>query len=306
MFFISFYRIFKFAGQGFWRNFWLSVVTISIIVLAFMSINFLIILNFITDAAVKSVQGKIDISVYFNNEVVEEKILEVKNFLISLAQVKEVTYISQDEALKKFRLRHKNDISILQSLEELDKNPLSAALIIKAKSVSDYPEIMTILDNSKYGKELTLDKNFENHKIFISQIDVISKKVNTMGIAITAIFIAIAVLIVFNTIRVTIYTHREEIAIMKLVGANNVFVATPFVIEGIIYAICAGAISITIIYPILNFIQPYLANFFGEMEIDLLKYFNENALMIFGFEMAGVSILNVISSGIAIRRYLKV
>lgn len=306
MIFISIYRIFKFAWQDFWRNFWLSLATISIIVLTFISINFIVILNFVTDKVISNVQNKVDVSIYFGADTSEDKILEVKNFLTSLSQAKEIVYISQQEALDKFRQQHKNNTNILQALEELNKNPLSAILTVKAKNISDYPEIISILDNSKYNRELILDKNFENHKKFINQIDAISKKITATGVSLTIIFSTIALLIVFNTIRVTIYTHREEITIMKLVGANNSFIALPFVIEGIIYAIGACLISIIITYPILNFIQPYLAGFFTGVEINLNQYFNEKILLIFGLELLGVIILNAISSGIAVRRYLKV
>lgn len=306
MFLISFYRIFKFAGQGFWRNFWLSIVTISIIILTFISINFIIILNFVTNKTIETVQDKVDVSIYFGTETNENKILEVRNFLESLGQVKEITYIPREEALDKFRLRHKSDSSILKVLEELDKNPLSAVVVVKAKNVSDYPEIISILDNSQYSKELILDKNFEDHQKFIKQIDSISKKINTTVILMAAIFTVIAMLIVFNTIRVAIYTHREEIAIMKLVGANNSFVIFPFIIEGVIYAIFSCLISIAIIYPFLNLIQPHLIKFFGGMEINLVKHFKENFLMIFGPQLLGIIILNTISSGIAVRKYLKV
>lgn len=304
MILVSFYRILKFAWQGFLRNFWLSIITISIIVLVLFTVNFLIILNIVTDSAINDIQNKIDISIYFQKDVKEEKVLEVKDYLSSLSQIQEIKYISQQQALDDFRQRHKNDLVILQSLSELDSNPLGATLIIEAKQISDYPQITTFLNNSKYNN-LVIDKNFEDHKVFINKIKDISDRINNAGIVVTSIFIFIAILIVFNTIRVAIYTHKDEIAIMRLVGANNIFISMPFVIEGVIYSILGLAISLAILYPLLNFIQPYLSNFFTGSVIDLGDYFDKN-YFIFVYEFIGVVLLNIIGSMIAIRRYLDV
>src|SRR3989344_4186755 len=232
----SWYQLIIFSWQSFWRNIWLSIVTITIIVLALVSINFLVVLNVITDTAVSLVQEKIDVSVYFKQTVTEPQVLEVKPYLASLAQVDDITYISQQTALQAFRERHQQNTAIIESLEALDQNPLGATLIIQAKSLDDYPEILSVLDNSKYN-ELILDKNFEDHAAYISKLKNISDTINRIGILTAAVFIFIATLIVFNTIRVAIYTHRQEIGIMKLVGAANWFIRIPFLFSGIWYGL---------------------------------------------------------------------
>lgn len=301
---VSFYRIFKFAWQSFWRNIWLSIVTITIIVLTFISVNFLIILNFISDTTIETLKDKIDVSIYFFQNIPEPQVLEVKTYLSSLAQVKDITYISQQQALENFREKHKNEPEIIQSLEELEQNPLGATLIIKANDIKNYPEILEILENSKYNN-LISDKNFEDNRLYIQKINQISWSISKIGIITILIFIFIAVLIVFNTIRVAIYTHREEIGIMKLVGATNWFIKAPFILESISYGIIACGISLLILYPILSLIQPYLNNFFLA-EFNILRYFNQNFLKIFGLELLGIILLNVISSHIALSRYLRV
>ena len=124
MFLFTLYRILKFAIQGFWRNFWLSVVTISVIVLALVSINFLLILNVSANSAVEYVQDKIDISIYFKNDVDESIIIEAKNRIETLSQVEKIDYISKDRAIDDFRQKHKNDRFILEALEAAGENPL--------------------------------------------------------------------------------------------------------------------------------------------------------------------------------------
>lgn len=273
--------------------------------MTFISINFLIIVNITTDAAIDIIKKKVDVSVYFKPDTTDNQVLEVKTYLSSLTQVKDINYISQQEALEKFRQQHRQDTVIIESLEELKDNPIGATLQIKAKSMDDYPEIMNVLDNSKYNT-LILDKNFDDHKVYITKIKSLSENIKKIGFFTSGIFIFIALLIVFNTIRVAIYTHRQEIAIMKLVGATNWFIRSPFLLEAIFYGIIGCIFSIIVIYPLLSFIQPYLEDFFLTEEFNVVKYFNNNFWKIFGLEILVVILLNIISSSIAIRRYLKV
>jgi cell division transport system permease protein len=303
----SIFRVLAFAWQSFWRNIWLSVVTITIIVLAFISINFLIVINIITQVAINVVEDKVSISVYFYPNITEPQVLEVKTYLSSLAQVKDINYISQQQALENFRKEHQNDTIIIESLEELETNPIEATLQVKGKSLSDYPEIIEVLNNSKYN-QLISEKNFDDQKVknYITKIQTLSDNARKIGLLVTSIFILIALLIVFNTIRVAIYTHQQEITIMKLVGATNWFIRSPFLLEAIFYGIIACTISIIIVYPLLNFLQPQIERFFLSNEFNIIQYFNDNFWQIFGLEILVIILLNIISSSIAIRRYLKV
>lgn len=304
MFIFTIYRVIKFASQGFFRNFWLSIVTISVIVLAFISINILIIINIIASSATQYIQNKIDMSVYFKNDVDEQTILEVKNSLETLSQVEKVDYVSKNSALEYFRNKHKYNTIILESLEEIGENPLSGTLKVKSKNMSDYPVIMDYLNNSKYNVYI-LDKNFNDNKSFIERIDIIASSINKFGAGAIVIFTIISILIVFNTIKLTMYAQREEIAIMKFVGASNFFISSPYIIESMFYSLCAFAISTFILFSSMNIIQPYVVNYFqGMLDLKILLF--KNLHMIFGSELIGVVILNIMASTIAVRRYLKV
>ena len=115
--FVNLFRVIKFSLQDFVRNFWLSVATIIILVLTLISINFLITLNFITNATLDEVKAKIDVSLYFKSDVPESQIGNVKSYLLSLPEVSEVTYITPEEALENFKEKHKDEPDILESLE---------------------------------------------------------------------------------------------------------------------------------------------------------------------------------------------
>jgi cell division transport system permease protein len=303
----SIYRVIKFALQDFWRNIWLSFITILILVLALFSANLLIFFNALADTAVELVEEKIDVSIFFKPEALESKINEVKSSLVALPQVREVGYISKDEALQKFKERHKDEPKILEAIKEIGDNPLGPSLVIKAYKTEDYPVILEKLnDPNVLPEDLVQDKNFNDHELLIGKISNIKQKVGSGGLILSGLFSLIAILIVFNTIRVAIYTHREEIGTMRLVGATNWFIRVPFILESVLYAFLACLLTIVILYPLLGVLQPYLVNFFEGAGFDALNYFNDNFFKIFGWELLITIILSMISSSLAVGKYLKV
>ncbi len=300
----SILRVLKFAFQDFFRNFWLSFVTLTILVLALFSINLLIIFNVVAKSAITAIENKINISVYFKTEISEDQVLTVKNYLQSLIQVREVNYIPKEQALEDFKNRHKDNPKILASLDELSENPLGASLIVTAKNTSDYPKILEYLADPQYDN-LIESKNFDDHQLVIERISNITQKINTGVIAVALIFAIISLLIIFNAIRMAIYTHREDIMAMKLLGATNWFIQGPFLLEGVIFGLLSVIVTIIIVYPLIGFIQPYIGSLL-QTDFNLINYFNQNFLMIFGLELLGAILINLLSSYWAVSKYVKV
>ena len=172
--FSSFYRIIKFAMQGFWRNIWLSFITISVIVLALVSVNFLIVSQLLTKTIIESVEEKIDLSIYFKPEIAESQINEVKINLLKLPEIANVKYVSKEKVMEEFKRKHQDNSKILESLEEIGENPFGATLIVKAKTAEGYPTILRAVEGSEY-KDLTQDLNFDDHKLIIQKISEIAK-----------------------------------------------------------------------------------------------------------------------------------
>ncbi|RJR32198.1 ABC transporter permease [Candidatus Parcubacteria bacterium] len=305
MIIVSFYRVIKFAFQSFWRNFWLSMVTVTVIILTVISINFLLILKIVTDSLINSVQQRVNISIFFKQDIPEADVLEVKSYLDSLSQVNKIEYVSAEKALSDFKSAHQNDKDIVQSLEEIESNPLGAVLNVSAKKLDDYESILEVLDQSKY-KELILSKNFDDHKNYINRINEISSNLRNVILSLSIVFVFISILIVINTIRIAIYTHSNEISIMKLVGASNSFIRSPFLIEAIFDGVISLVIAAIIIFPVLNLIQPYLTETFIGINFDIVSFFKDNFFKIFGLELLIISLISIVSSGIAVRRYLDV
>lgn len=298
----SFKRIIKWGLKSFWRNGWLSTATISIMVLTLLVITVLLMVNVIANAVLENLEKKVDISVYFKLETLEEEILRVKSQIERLQEVESVDYISQEEALIKFKEAHKDNPVLLQSLEELETNPLEASLNIKAKETSQYASINQFLE-SVYYQDLIDKVNYMQNKEVIEKLSKIIIDVKTGGLVLTLLLAIIVFLVTFNAIRLAIYSSREEISVMRLVGASNSFIRGPFLVEGILYGIIATIITVIFLYPIFYFVSPKISGFLPIG--DIFVYFRAN-LFSFFFLLLGVGIiLGGLSSFVAVRKYLR-
>jgi cell division transport system permease protein len=302
MFKTTFFRILKSGWQSFIRNYWLSTATVAVMILALMVIGGVVLFNVMTQAVVKNLENRVDISVYFNQDTEETKVLSVRQELIELPQVKSVEYVSQDEALKRFRERHKDSAVLLQSLQELDENPLEASLNIKANAADQYEAVANYLGQDRFQGMIS-KVNYKQNKDIIDRLTRLTGSIQRGGMIVSFVLALLAMLVSFNTIRLTMFTWRDEISVMRFVGAGNWFIRGPFVVEGIIYGIVSSIATMILIYPILYIISPRVTNFLPD--IDLLYFYRVNFWQ-FIVLLIGVGILiGGVSSLIAIRRYLK-
>jgi cell division transport system permease protein len=295
-------RIVHFGLNNFWRNGLLSTATVAITVLALVVSLGLVVFNQVTDVAIQSVQDKIDISVYFNSGTSADTISNIKKTLESMPEVKEARYISKEEALEIFKKQHQDDDSISQAINLVEDNPLEPSLNIKAYEPDQYEGIAKTFENPNIKQYVTSVSYYENKPI-IDKLSKIIANVNRGGLVLVIFLIVVAGLIVFNTIRLAIYSSRDEIAIMRAVGASNMLVRGPFLVDGIITGALAACLSLIIALPVISFVAPYLDNFIPGL--DLFHYFYSNIFFLLGLQLLfGVGI-SIISSFLAVRRYLK-
>jgi len=290
----------KFAAQHFFRNFGLSVVSIIILLLALVSVNIFLGFNYVADRAIQTVQDKIDLSLYFYQGIEESEIAHVQEYLNSLSTVKSTELLSADQVLENFKTKHQANPDMLRSLTEVGDNPFGAMLILKVNSMDDYNTIINSLDSDVFNK-LIEKRSYDNHETAIRKLESIASNVEIALLAFTLLFIFISMLIIYNTVKVMIYNHREEIQIMKLVGASNRFIRWPFVIEGMFAVLFSVALTILIVYP---FLLKFLQMYFADLNVDVLSYFQANFYFIFGGQLLGALLLNMFSSSIAVGRYL--
>ena len=288
------------------RNIWLSLVTLMILVLALFSVNLLLAVKVLSSSTISAVKNKIDVSLYLKTDAAEDRILALKAKVSQLEAVRQVDYISKQAAVEAFREKNKNRPEILQTLIELGKNPLSPSLVIKPKDVNNYDELIASLN--KITDDIIESRDFKDYQTVLAKANNITQKASQVGLTISLLFVLITTLVVYNTARVAIYTHRREIGIMKLVGASTWFIRAPHLISGIIYAFLGVAIIIIILYPLLGLIQPYLASFFYglDFEVNILSYYNSNFFTIFGLEFLAAALVNLLASLVAVGKYSKV
>jgi len=295
-------RIIKSGWTNFRRNSWLSFGTTGVMTLSLLVLIGLIASNASLQGISSSLKEKVDVSAYFKFEATEDQILEIKSQLELMSQVKTIAYISEEQALAIFKERHKSDELIQSALDELGNNPLQASLSIKAKDPNQYVDIVNFLEGTEFNGLIEKVNYYENEKV-ISKIDSLSKGLNTGGALIALILAIISILIAFNTIRLTIYSQRQEIEIMRLVGASNWQIQGPYIMEGSIYGIIAGLISLAISYPIILLVSPKIHTLVPDL--NLFNYFVSYIGQIIGLVIISGIALGIISSIIAIRRYLK-
>jgi len=303
--FTKLYRLLRYSLQSFWRQRLLSIATMMVILLVLLVFQGIFILGSVGEAAITSIREKIDVSVFFKVNVSEDSILALKGQIEGeLEEVKEITYISKDEALSQFKERHKSDESIQQALKELGDNPLSASLNIKTKETEQLPVVAAYLRNIVSDEMVDEISYNEDNKAVIDRLTAIIGVSEFAGF-ILALFLAIvAILVAFNTILLGIYSNRDEVAIMRLVGASNLFIRGPFVGLGVIYGLLTATLVTLVTIPLVYFISPYAALFVPGF--DLVAWFWGGFIWIYLGQIGiGISI-GVISSMIAINRYLSI
>lgn len=298
------YRVIKFSFQDIVRNIWLTIVTITILLVALFSINILVTVRLISDSAVAAVKEKIDISLFIKSDTMESEIMALKAKIASSPRVKDVVYVSKDMAISSFRKKYENNPEILAALKELGRNPLSPSLTIIPK---DFNESGLLINELKVlDSPIIESRDFSDNTVILSKINNITKRVSEVGLFIISIFILTSLLVVYNAIRVAIYTHRQEIEIMRLVGASNAFIYMPYMFSALVYALLSVLIIISVFYPFLTLLQPYLETFFVGYNVDILTYFVDNFWFIFGGQFLAVLFINVVASLFAVRKYARV
>lgn len=302
---VSLLRAFTFAFQNFWRNIWLSLVTIFILVLTLFSITLSSSLNLVAKEAIGLVKDRVDVSVYFFETANDDDVKNISAVLTSMPEVKDVDFITKEEALAFFKKKNEDNPIIQETLDVIGTNPLGPTLVVHAHNIEDFPKIMAVLDQPQYAK-LIEDRDFEESQLVINKLTAVTDKVREIGLFVSILFILVATLVVFNTIRITIYTYREEIGIMKLVGASNWFIRAPFVLESIFYALISGLLTMVIIIPLIGLSAPFFNQLFAGYGFDIVRYFQGHFWSIFWLQTLVSIVLAVVSSMVAITRYLRV
>lgn len=297
-------RILAFAWKNFTRNAWIGLATILVLVLSLLSVNVLLGVNAVSESALHKLEDKIDISVYFSPATPNVILDSARTYMASLPQTQAVDLLTSEQALLDFKERHKTDTKIIAALNELDQNPLGASLVIKAKSTSDYPFLVEALQNPQFSNYVE-SKTYDDHSEAIKRVQKIGDSVRYFGIILITIFTVFSILIVYNSIRIAIYTQREELGIMRLVGASTAFVRMPLILSGVLQALLALFVTAGIVVLAVAFFEPRLKTLFDGGDSGLMSYFSTQAWQLIGIQVGAIVGLVALSSWAAAGKYLK-
>ncbi|HWC57959.1 MAG TPA: permease-like cell division protein FtsX [Candidatus Paceibacterota bacterium] len=307
MFWVRLQRVVRSGWINFRRNRLVSYAAILVTTITLSVATAILLFQAVLTSAITQVQNKVDIAVYFTVDAPEDSILALKSTLEKLPEVANVQYTSADQQVLDFRDRHADDYLTLEALDELGDNPFGGSLLIKAKDSTQYEAIAQVLQgDSQVARDNAqiIDRiNYSQNKLIIDRLNTLIRDARTVGLGITAVLALISIVIVFTTVRLTIYVAREEIGIMRLVGASSGYVRAPFLVEGILYGFFAFVIATALFLPLTYVIGVRATDILG---FNLYTYYTTHFLSIGGLVLLVGIFLGWLSSFLAVHRYLNV
>lgn len=301
-------RTIKSGFISFYRNGSVSLASVLILTVTLTVITMVLFSGVVLSSTLETIKNKVDVDIYFTKGASEDSILAFANDVKKNPDIADVKYISRDQAYQNFKERHKDNEATIQALTEIGDNPLPASINVKAADPNKYDTIVTFLKEkeSALGENNIIDKiNYtEKNQQAISSLNRIINASNRLGLLIVIFFAIVSILITFNTVRLAIYIFREEVSVMRLVGASETYIRAPFVTVGILYGLVGALVTILILLPITH----YAGNWTEKLGtgVNLFSYFTQNIFSITLMLIALGSVLGAISSFLAIKKYLKV
>lgn len=299
-------RIVREGLVNFGRNKLVSFSTVIVMTMVLLVMSSLIFLNGIIDVSLQELQDRVDVNIYFFPDAPESEILELQKNIQEIPEVRDVQYVSREQAFIDFQERHEGDDLINRSLEELGDNPLGASLNIRAYESTQYAAVIEALEaeplvaNSEFVERV----NYYDNKTLIDRLNEFNRITRLIGYAVIIFLGMIALLVILSTTRIAIFASRKEITIKRLVGAEHRYIRGPFMVMGVMYGLLASLLTMVVLYPFTRWVGNYTKTFFGGM--DVFNYYITNAELLFIVILATGIIIGMIASYIAIRKYLRI
>jgi cell division transport system permease protein len=305
---LTFVRMCRYGVNNFSRNAWLTIAATAVMTITLLIIFATLVARMVLLSTVDDLQKKVDISIYLKDSVTKETVDTLTAKLNKLPSVAGVEYITIDEARKEYIQKNKPSVEELDSLAELD-NPFPPILRVNPTDLNNLKSIEGLVTNDDDFQDALSQEHTPSfageRRASINNIGKIVSFAEKSGLAASGIFIAISILIIFNTIRMAIFNRKEEIEMMKLIGAEKSFIQGPFIVEAVMYgffaaiiAFVAGFVGLTVLRPKL---EGYGIAISGVYEFVVAA----SAFIIVGLIVIG-ALIGVISSFFAVRKHLKI
>ncbi len=300
----SFTRVFKIGLIDFWRNRWLSLAATMMMTMTIFTIALFGLLDLSINQTAKTLQEKIDIAVFFKDTATDAQITELQNLLKARPDVKEVQYISRDEALQRFRERSKYRAAVLKLLDQGYGSQLPRSLSVKATTPESLQTIATYIKQPPY--DTVIERiSYEENKTLIDKYIASTYFIKQTGLFLSVLFVVIAILVIYNTIRLTIFMRREEIEIMQLVGATGWYIKFPFILEGVMYGTFAVIITTVLLIIGARAAAPFVTRYIDSPSFDFQQFFISHLAVLTLIELFVGVIIGGLCSYLAVRRHLR-
>lgn len=304
--FITFRRLFIVGCKNFVRNAWLSIAATVVMVVTIAIVLTAIVLNVTARNAISELSKNLKISVYLKDDAPQDVQQKLKNSLVSSPYVSSVEFVSREQAKQNFTSSFQNDEKLLEGLALIGGESLPASYEISVSDIEKISEVADIAKDTQFVvvvEEVSLGKT--NVKSTIDRAAAAQKFVIRSSIIASTIFATVSILIIFNTIRMAIFTRSEEIRTMKLIGATPNYIRGPFIIETTLYGIIAGLAANAIVYAGILSIGSKLQT---QAEFsETYAYFTSPSIMLSmlaGGVFAGI-LVGMLSSILAMEKYLR-
>lgn len=312
---ITILRIVRYGLSNFSRNAWLTVAATAVMVVTLSVVLVTLTAHYVFDDTLVAFRNKLDISVYLCDkqvpeckvDVTEDQRKELTDDIKRLPFVTTIDLVSKSDARQRFIQENKDDIGKLQALETLgDRNPLPASLRIYVNDTNRFDEISNLVNQDKYKPWQAREASISgSRKSAIQSLAQAAQFSEIAGLTVSGLFLLISIMIIFNTIRMAIFNRRDEIEIMKLIGAEKSFIRGPFIVEASLYGVIAALVSVALMYAALIFAGPGIAAA-GIEVAGATAFFTNWPLLVFGGQILVGIFIGILSSLMAMRRYLKV
>ena len=309
---IVLYRILKFGFQGFIRNLALSLNATFIMTLTLIILSVFFILNLVVTESTAKLESRLDMTIFIRDSAKQEEVDAFINTLKAKPEVKTVKYANKDILLKEWRDQFTEEQE-LRDLITKEDNPLLREIRVNANDPVQLNKIAQFANGESY-KVIVDDVSYRENQNKILTFINYSKFLRKISLIMSLVFTIISLLVIFTTIRLTIFSRREEIEIMRLVGASSVLVKTPFILEGVFYGILATifaeVLAVIGIWSIRPLEEQYLQNAGAGLltsgsDQNFLTMYQENFWPILLAHLVIGIMIGIISSLIAVRKYLK-
>lgn len=286
-----------------WRNRWLSIPAIFIIMMTLVTMGTFIIIGYFANTASEALKNKITVQVDFNDSASETDIQGLQKLLSQQAGVV-ATYISKEEALADFKSRG----DIKQETRDLinkENNPLPRGLRVRALDLDDLEKVEVIVKQKRF-EPFIYNFSYEDNKLLIERINQGTKFIKKAAAIMTGIFVFVAIMVTLNTIQMAIYSRRDEVEIMRLVGASQIYVKAPFYIEGALYGLIAATIAFILLLFASSYFSSISSSYLSGFDLNAYGIFMRHFWQILAVQLVAGTLLGMFCSAISIRRYVRI